>query len=197
MTTMRSDRQTIAGFTLVEMLITIVLISALGIVGSNMFYNNLQTSTTVNKTAANFDQARYAMDRVVRELREIKYDTTTKGYSISNMGASSITFVRASNGLTGESTVTIALANGNLTISSSVSGATDDRVLATNVRALGSNPLFSYQNYTINEGTGLGTVGSTTSASDLRWIIVQFSIGAVDSNSTKTLDQRIKVSLRN
>lgn len=106
-----------AGFTLLEMVMTILLIGILGITGISMLYDPFVTAKSVNATNTDASKARYIMERVIRELREAEVNSNC---SITISG-SSVTF-RTSNGLGACSGTqnTIALSGNNLTLNGTV-----------------------------------------------------------------------------
>lgn len=65
-------RRQCRGFTLIELVLVAVLLSILGATGVSMLYNPFATARIVNATNADATKSRYAMERVARELREVK-----------------------------------------------------------------------------------------------------------------------------
>lgn len=61
------------GFTLIELIIVIVLIAILGLIGASMLSDSFSTSRRVDAYNASAVEARYAMERLVREIREVKH----------------------------------------------------------------------------------------------------------------------------
>lgn len=61
------------GFTLVELVIAMVLIGALGAVGSSMLSDSFITTQRVNDSNGTKAQTRYVLERLAREIREVKY----------------------------------------------------------------------------------------------------------------------------
>lgn len=110
-----------AGFTLVELIMVIVLLGILAAVGSNMLSDGFKTTGMVNASNASEAEARNAMDRLTREIRQVKYSA---GYSISTASSSVLQFVNGGN-----SSVRIALVGtdlkldyGNVSANTLVSG---------------------------------------------------------------------------
>lgn len=60
------------GFTLIELVLVVVLLGILGATGVSMLYDPFATAQIVNATNTDAAKARYAMERVARELREVK-----------------------------------------------------------------------------------------------------------------------------
>src|SRR3954463_12952208 len=87
------------GFTLVELVITVALIGLMAAFGSSMFSDVFRTVRIVEASQTSADQARYALERIARELREVKFVSGT-GYNVTSSltaGASTISFTNASN----------------------------------------------------------------------------------------------------
>lgn len=78
------------GFTFVEMVIAVVLLGILATVGVGILYEPYATANRVNIGNADSAKARYALERIARELREVKHIST--GYCFTSMGSSSTTF---------------------------------------------------------------------------------------------------------
>lgn len=69
------------GVTLVELVIVIMLLGILGVVGSSMIADSFKVTQRVDSNNASEAAARYAMERIAHELREMKYEGTSSGYS--------------------------------------------------------------------------------------------------------------------
>lgn len=67
-----STRRQCRGFTLIELVIVVVLLGILGATGVSMLYDPFSTARIVNATNTDAAKARYALERVARELREVK-----------------------------------------------------------------------------------------------------------------------------
>lgn len=80
------------GFTLMEMVIGIVLLGILSVVGTTMISGSFTTTRVISNEHLAYSSARYAMERMVREIREIQYTTTTHVVGISSMGPGQLTF---------------------------------------------------------------------------------------------------------
>src|SRR4051794_4814472 len=94
MTAMRRREQ---GFTLVELIMTMVVIGLIAAFGSSMFSDVFRTTRMVDSSQTSADQARYALERIARELRQMKYTTGT-GYIVTSSlttDATSIAFTDA------------------------------------------------------------------------------------------------------
>jgi prepilin-type N-terminal cleavage/methylation domain-containing protein len=174
------------GTTLIELLIVIVLIGILGVYASTVFSSTYTTARMVDSSKSSADQLRYAMERLSREIREIKFVDTGTGYSISSALAASATnlvFVRTISGT--DVTVTINKSGSNLTLGYSSPAVTSN--IAQQVTG------FTMDFYTINSTTG--AVSATTSKSNLRFVVL--TLTATDALSGQAITERTRVTLRN
>lgn len=89
-------RQT--GFTLMELVIGMVLLGFLSVVGTTMISGSFTSTRVITNQHLAYASARYAMERVTREVREIQYDTTTKALGISSMGPTQLSFTKSGLG---------------------------------------------------------------------------------------------------
>lgn len=180
----RPARFAVRGATLVEILIVVVLLGILGAWGSTMFASNYQTARMVDSGKTNADQVRYAMERMSREIREIKYTSLAAGYAITSTLAPSsttLTFTRNIGGT--DTTVTIAKTGSTVTLGYS-NGSTS--TIAQQVSS------FTMDFYTIASDTA--TVSATTSVVNLRYVVL--SLTSTDSLSGETTTERTTVTLR-
>ncbi len=169
------SRRHSSGFTLIELIISIVLIGMLAAVGSSMIADSFTTTRMVNADTASGGKARYAMERLAREIRE--------AHTISTMTPSQLVFV---NGTTPANTINISYSDTNLTLQYSSPAALS--TLASNVTANPNNvPLLTY--YTIDGTT------PTTSTSDIRFVVINLTVK--DPTSGQSTAQRTRVALRN
>lgn len=85
------------GVTLVELLVVIVLLGILGVVGSSMIANTFDTTRIIDSGNASEASARYAIERVGRELREVSYTGVDQGFSLKAFDGSAINANPVSN----------------------------------------------------------------------------------------------------
>ena len=186
-TSLRFDpyNQRSIGFTLVELVISIVLIGILAAVGSSMIVDSFTTTRMVNADNASAGQARYALERLAREIREIKYDSSGGNYCITAMTATNLVFYRTSGTYsstcnTNVVTVTINMSGANLTLGYSSPAVTSN--LSSQVSS------FALAYYDI--------AGNTTASTDaIRF--VQITLTVTDATSGQSISQRTRVALRN
>ena len=170
-----------SGFTLVELIIVIVLLGILAAVGSNMISDSFTTTRMVDASQASTAQARYALERLAREIREVKFTGTafTVNYAITTMNATNMVFTRTINGT--DVTVTISSSGGNLTLLYTPPGGTAS-TLASQV----SGFALSY----------LDVAGTaTTDTSLVRFVVIDLTL--TDATSGQSISQRTRVALRN
>ncbi len=179
-----------SGFTLVELIISIVLIGLLAAVGSSMIADSFTTTRMVNAGTASAGQARYALERLAREIREIKFSSDVTGnYCITTMTETTLVLKKSTTGsLTAcdtpevnTITVTITWDTPNLTLGYSSPAATSS--------LSGQVTSFSLT-YFQNDGTT-----AATSNSAIRFVVINMTV--TDSTSGQSISQRTRVALRN
>lgn len=163
------------GFTLVELIITIVLIGILSAVGSNMISDGFRTTQIVNSSQGSAGQARYAIERIAREIRETKYDLSTKIYAINTSSATKLVFTKSD-----DVTVTINNSGSNLTLGYSLPATT--ATLSNQVSS------FNVVYYDISNIV-------TNSNSAIRFVEINLTL--LDPTSGQIIAQRTRVALRN
>ena len=94
-----------------ELVITVVVMGILAVVGVSMISDSFTTARVVNAGQSNANDARYAVERLAREIREIKHVNKATGYGISTMTGSKLVFTRPDNVV-----VTIDVNSSNLTL---------------------------------------------------------------------------------
>lgn len=176
----RSD----GGFTLVELIISIVLIGILAAVGADMLSGSFSTTMNVNASMASQAQARYALERVARELREIQY--LSSAYTITDP----ITAPSTLPPTTGTSpTITFTSRSGvSMTIAKSVKNLVlVDSTGTTNI--LCSN----VTNFALTFLPVTGTTTATTAT--VRFIVINLTVE--DAMNQNGIRLRTRVALRN
>lgn len=158
------------GFTLIELIISIVLIGLLAAVGTTMISDSFDTTYLVNSSQSSTGRARYAMERLEREIREGKTVTPT---------SATVMTVTNSNG----ANVVIASSGGALT----VGGAT---LIANEVVANPDSPVSPLFKYLEGDGTTV-----TALAANVRYVQIYLTVR--DPTSGQTISQRTRVALRN
>jgi len=148
-----------SGITLIELVLSIVLIGIIGIVAASAFMFSTQSVLTGNNVREATQVNRIAMDRMVREIRNVEDNT-----SVVAAGASTFTYVD-----TGGSNISFTLAGTNL---NRVSATTD--TLAANVSGL----TFTYLD---NTGTPIGAPAVSPAATNIWWVQIALTVGTGSS----------------
>ena len=185
-----SRRAGCGGFTLIELIIVIVLLGILAAVGSNMLSDSFTTTRMVNDGYARQAEARYVIERLAREIREVKY-LSSGSYCVTTMTPSQLVYQKPNVGSTDQTacstesvTVTISYsAPPSLTIGYSSPSASGT---LTNAVA-GSGFGFSYFQSD-------GTTAATGNA-DVRAVGIRLAVP--DPSNSANFEQNVRVSLRN
>lgn len=143
---------------MIEMILSIVLIGIIGTVAAGAFLYSTESVLTGNNVREATQVNRLAMDRMVREMRNVADNT-----SVVAAGASTFTFVD-----TGGNNISFTLAGTNL---NRVSATTD--TLAANVSALA---------FTYFTNTGAAAVPNLSpAATDIWWVQIALTVGTGSS----------------
>jgi len=195
-----------SGFTLVEIVISIVLLGILAAVGSNMIYDSFRTTRLVDANQASRAQLRYAVERLAREIREVKYvsqgtamngATNYTGYCIQSLGSgNSLTFNKPTAGDLDKSSCLVNTTSVSITAGSTVTLASS--TLASNVQpnppTSSPAPLLAY--YLQNGSTPTTTAGSTTTSDPpnafVRFVVITLTV----QDSGQSMTERTRVALR-
>jgi prepilin-type N-terminal cleavage/methylation domain-containing protein len=161
------------GFSLVELIVVIVLLGLLSAVGANMLSDTMLTAYTVTNNQASGSAARYAAERITREIRETPF--AALGYNITTMSATTYTFTR-DDGVV----VTIRFNAGAVTIL--YTGTAAAQTLVSGVSA-----------FTLEYLDVLG--GSVTTAEDVR--VVRLTMTVVNAKTSEPDYFRTRIFLRN
>lgn len=172
------------GFTLIELIISIVLIGLLAAVGTTMISDSFDTTTMLNASQTSAAKARYALERVEREIREVGYDasaTPTPAYRTSKaaMTPDSFTFTRS------DGTTVVKIERIGVNLSLIISGTT--YLLANNVND------FALTYWQIDAMTG--NVTTTDDPAKLRFVDIALTVR--DGTSGQSIPQLTRVALRN
>ena len=192
-----------AGFTLVELVIVIVLLALLALVGGNMLSDGFRVTQLLQSEQSGQDEARYVLERLARELREVKRlaDGTV---CISAMEAGRLVFQRRSGSASpvdaafldrgdcaiGTQQVAVALSDTSLTLAYDGAAARllTDRVAAAGGCANGTAFCLSYLAQDGSTPVGL--------ANRAALVFVQIQLELLDAGSGQRLTQTLRLALR-
>lgn len=184
------------GFSLVELVIVIVLLGILAAVGSTMLSDSFTTTRLVNDSNASEGEARYVLERLTREIREVKY-LNTGSYCIERisgvdtMTSSRFVFDKRANNLsldrdscsTDSNRVTINYSAPNLTLSYATPALS---ATLTNRVASGGFVLSYFK-----------SDGTTAASSSATVYFVEIELTVTDATGAQGIAQRARVALRN
>jgi prepilin-type N-terminal cleavage/methylation domain-containing protein len=97
------------GFTLMELVVAMALVALLFAAGTNMLGDTMNTAYYVTHNHSSGSKARYAAERLTREIREMAFGAF--GYSITTKTATSLSFSKEDG-----TTVAIVASGGTLTL---------------------------------------------------------------------------------
>lgn len=191
------------GFTLVELLLAIVLLGLLATVGASMLVDSFRVSTSLQAEQLIQYEARYALERIARELREVKR-LAVGTPCISVMGPQRVVFRRTigrvspvdedfldrSDCMLGTQPVEIAQFGSRLTIAY----AGDARSLTERVAVNGSCPdgMAFCLSYLAEDGA---TPVTALTQADL--VSIRITLDLFDASAAQSLSQSLLVTLRN
>jgi len=167
------SRKVNAGFSLIEMVVSIVVLGVLAAVTAPVISTSMRGYVESDATLTTLSKARYATERIARELREVQYNTGAGIFSFTAMGANNVTFTKW-NG----TTVTLNVAGTNVNL----------RYAPPNVTAPLTDELGAL---TLTYLDANGVAGAT--AATVRAIDVSLTL----TNRGATHTQRVRVGLRN
>src|SRR5215211_5127906 len=91
-----TDMRRIEGFSLVELTLVIVILGILVVFVGPVLYNAMRSYAGIQVGATTNANVRYAMERIAREMRDIRRQTTDSAYlDIRGMSASSMEFFQS------------------------------------------------------------------------------------------------------
>ena len=178
------------GFTLVEVIISAGLLCFLAVTATYFWVDNFRLVQTVNADSAAIADGRASLERLTREIREVKYNNGTGAYCVSTMTATQMVFTKTSGSYdptcgTNDFAVTIQWSTPNLNLTYAGAPAAPLTSFASNFVAL----------YLKADG-----VTPATNGSDLRFVQLTLTVqppappGWQAAQATQT---RTVVALRN
>ena len=199
---MRPVHAATQGFTLIEMVIVMVLIALLAVTSAQPLLRAFHARATVSGNLNAIDSLRYATERMVRELRQARYDAQGSGFQLKALdpvsgtasASSGICFVRV-GGTDGTSVAQQAIRlNAGLLTLDSVSFPGCAAVQPQTLAASASSLRFDYWSY------GSGAQPVLLSASDPNFgkllAFIDITLSITPGNGTPA-SYRARVVLRN
>ena len=178
----------IEGFSLLELTLVIVILGILVAFVGPVLYNAMRSYAGIQVGVQTNAKVRYAMERISREMRDIRRQATDSTYlDISGMSASSMAFFKADG-----SRVVINVVGGNVVNLEYLpaAGATLAGMLLDQVQA-GSFALSYFQ----QDNAAASTITAQPSTTTQQVSFVQVSMSIVDGSNT--FAARLRVDLRN
>lgn len=161
-----------------EIVISIVLLGILAAVGSTMISDSTTVANVTNLNQTSLSQSRYAVERLVREIREVRL--VGNAYDISDKTVVSLRFFK-SDGVE----VSIAQSGSNLSLGYP---PVSSSFLTNEVEVVSGVPSFSLS-YLDIDGT------TTANNTDVRFVQIALTTKNLATGVTGT--QRTRVALRN
>ncbi|MEK6747799.1 MAG: type II secretion system protein [Pseudomonadota bacterium] len=124
----RPTHRAVTGYTMIELVLVIVIIGIMGGVGAQVFSSGLTAYTTTAASLDELNQLRFGMERIARELREIRY-TAGAAQIVTPFSATQITFTNNDGNVV---TLTTSIPNITLAYTTPAASAT----LLRNITAL-------------------------------------------------------------
>jgi len=85
----------VEGFTLAELIMVIVILGILAVFIGPVVYNAIRSYDAVQRSTNTNAKLRYAMERIAREMRDIRRQVTdSAAFDVPSMSASSMAFVK-------------------------------------------------------------------------------------------------------
>ena len=173
---------------MVELIIVIVLLGILAVVGSNMLSDSFKVTRMINAGNASESEARYALERLVREIREVK--KIDSGYCLTTWTSSRLVFAKRN----AASTDSASCATESTSIDFSYSGSSltlNGAVLTNWVDTNG----FALAYYRFDPAQTDGSVIAATTVATVQ--LIEITLTVKDSTSGQAIAQRVRVALRN
>lgn len=175
------------GFSMVELVLVIVILGILVAFVGPVLYNAMRSYAGIQVGAQTNAKVRYAMERISREMRDIRRQATNSAYlDIPGMSASSIVFFQS-----GGSRVVLNAAGGVVNLEYlPAGGSTLSGMLLDQVQP-GSFALSYFQ----QNNALASTITASPSTTTQQVSFVQVSMSIVDG--TNTFPARLRIDLRN
>ena len=182
------------GFTLIEVLIAAGLLGLLSVTATLFWVKGMGLVSSVNADSSAIADGRATLERLVREIREVKYNSTTGAYCVSTMGATQMVFNKTSGTYaTGCGGATPTAATNDIAVTIQLASTLNLAYTAIPAASGASSPLTGY-------ATSFGiryldaAYAVTASATALRFVELSLTLQPTGVQPTTT---RTVVALRN
>lgn len=187
------------GFSLIELIIAIVLLGLLAAVGTSMLSSSFDTTYMINASQTSAEQARYTLERLEREIREVKAGSITTATAsrmvftrdIKVSGASDVATVVTICGNDATCTGGTAFLTINHNPPDTTSTLSSQLIDADNNPA--TIPLLSY--YKADGSKADGT--SQTGRDEIAVVEINLIVRDTSKDGQQNIAQRTRVALRN
>lgn len=195
----RCNRRRQHGFTLIELIIAAGLIGLLAKTATMFWVDGIGLARSMNTDSAAVADGRATLERLAREIREVKYNTTNGAYCVSTLGATQMVFNKTSGSVAaGCGGATPTAANNDIAVTVAVAGSTVNLTYTGTLVA----PLASPTTKALTNTASLFTLayfradGTTaaTGAGDVRFVRIDLTQRPTGGQATPT---RTVVALRN
>jgi len=172
----------VEGFSLAELVMVIVILGILGAFIGPVLYNALRSYDRVQKTADTDAKVRYAMERITREMRDIRRQATNSAYpDIALASATGMAFFKTDG-------TRVVLTGAGAAVNLGYSTLTG--MLLNQVQAGSFSLAYYQQNLAL-----AATLSAQPSTTTQQVAFVQVSMSIVDG--TDVFPARVRVDLRN
>lgn len=164
------------GWSLMELILVLVIIGTLGVFVGPLLLNAITAYDRTHTAVVTLAKQRYAMERMVREMRDIRRTPAdTASFDISSMAGTNFTFFKADG-----TEVAIALSGSTVTLgyTGTGTGTLTDQVATSGLA-------FTYY---LQDGTTTGATATTVA-------FVEVSLTLAEGSAT--FENRSRVDLRN
>lgn len=195
--------RTYSGFTLVELIVSIIVLGIIVAAGAPVLYNSITAYNSSLNTVQTLDKLRYATYRMAREFREMSYCSsscsvtgfqfTSGTMSTTQPSFTKVDYMVSSTGAVTSNTYTVAIAasgsNVNITYTNQSNNATTTAVLTDQLSSTANSLQFAYFDQAGCDQAGVWTLSTST----VRYVEIRLILSA----NGQDYAERTCVALRN